>query len=88
MVDGDDIMVKMAEDDIKKASVSITYCDNGVTLGHTGINVVAGPKAPKFAYSTNLSEENIAAFIKDVVNYFMWLTRDMFVATSKISVPK
>lgn len=91
MVDGDDIMVRIPntdEKDIKKASVSITYCDNGVTLGHTGVNIVAGDQAPKFAYSTNMSDANAEAFIKDVVSYFKWMTRDMFIACTKISIPK
>ena len=92
VVDGDDIMVRTGEKNgepvMGKASVSITYCDNGVTLGHTGINIVAGEKAPSFAYSTNLDDNTAISFITEVTNHFNWMTRDIFVATSKISVPK
>lgn len=88
MVDGDDIMVRRLNQEPGKASVSITYCNNGVTLGHTGINIVAGDKAPSFAYSTNMDDATAQAFINEVMAYFQWLTRDIYVATSKISVPK
>ncbi len=92
IVDGDDIMVRIGEKNgepiLGKASVSITYCNNGVTLGHTGINIVAGEKAPSFAFSTNMDDITAVDFIKDVVEHFKWMTRDIWVATSKISVPK
>jgi hypothetical protein len=92
MVDGDDIMVKTGEKNgepvLGKASVSITYCSNNITLGHTGINIVCGDKAPSFAYSTNLDNNAAINFINEVVNHFHWMTRDIFVAGTKISIPK
>lgn len=87
MVDGDDIMVQDGEK-LGKASVSITYTTGGVALGHTGINIVAGKDAPDFAYSTNMTEEQSTEFMNDAMGLFYWMTRDMFVATTKISVPK
>jgi len=87
MIDGDDIMVQ-DDKDTKKASVSIAYCNHEVAIGHTGINIDAGPEAPSFAYSTMLDENKASSFINEVINYFNWMTRDMFVASSKIIVPK
>jgi hypothetical protein len=81
-VDGDDIMVKDGEAH-KKASVSIAGYTNGAVLIHTGINIDAGPKAPTFAYSTNLSDEKAKSFMIDGVNIFRNMTRDIFVATTK-----
>ena len=46
-----------------KASVSITYSKDNVTIGHTGINITAGDKAPPFAYSTNLTDDQIRYII-------------------------
>ena len=80
-VDGDDIMI-----DGKKASVSITYSKEGVALGHTGININAGDKAPNFAYSTNLSDKEAYYFITKVIEDFYHISRDMFIASTKISV--
>lgn len=88
MVDGDDIMVIIGEGKTGKASVSITYCDNGVAFGHTGINIIAGEKAPSFAFSTNLDDNTAMTFIDEVTKYFTWATRDMFIASSKVVVPK
>lgn len=84
-VDGDDIMVKWG-DEHKKASVSIAAEKNGAVLIHLGININAGPKAPSFAYSTNLSEEKAEEFMKDVENIFYSILSDVFVATTKIVV--
>ena len=83
-VDGDDIMVK--DESYKKASVSITYSKNNTTIGHLGINITAGRFAPSFAYSTSLSTENSKLFIEKVENLFYAMTKDMFVATSKITL--
>lgn len=88
VIDGDDIMVKINDNNKGKASVSITYCNNGVTLGHTGINIIAGEKAPSFAFSTNINDNNAMLFINEVIGYFNWLMRDMCVACSKVVVPK
>jgi hypothetical protein len=93
MIDGDDIMVqdKFVGNDDKvresgKVSVSITYSKDNVTLGHTGINIKAGDKAPGFAYSSNLSDDQVDYFINAVVDYFNDEVKDQFVATTKIIV--
>ena len=45
-----------------KVSVSITYSKDNVSLGHTGINIMAGDKAPGFAYSSNLNKKQVEYF--------------------------
>jgi hypothetical protein len=88
-MDGDDLIVHGAfvQRDTKqtkgKASVSIVHVKNNVTLGHTGINVIAGPMAPVFAYSTNLTDQQATNFMEDVINTFYALVEDMFIASSK-----
>lgn len=84
-VDGDDIMVKWG-DEHKKASVSIAAEKNGAVLIHLGININAGPKAPQFAFSTNLSEEAAYQFMSEVEQIFYSILGDVFVATTKIVV--
>jgi hypothetical protein len=84
-VDGDDIMVKWG-DEYKKASVSIAAEKNGAVLIHLGINISAGPKAPQFAFSTNLSEDQAKDFMRDVEGIFYSILSDVFVATTKIVV--
>ena len=93
MVDGDDIMVqdKFVGNDDKvresgKVSVSITYSKDNVALGHTGINITAGDKAPGFAYSSNLSDKQVDYFINAVIDYFNTEVKDQFIATTKIIV--
>ena len=93
MIDGDDIMVqdKFVGNDDKvresgKVSVSITYSKDNVTLGHTGINITAGDKAPGFAYSSNLSDKQVDYFINAVIDYFNTEVKDQFIATTKIIV--
>lgn len=89
-VDGDDLIVhkEFTRGGIVqhkgKCSVSITYTKDGAALGHTGINVTAGDKAPPFAYSTNLTDEQIKAFQDTVVEMFYAMNDDMFLATTKI----
>jgi len=89
-VDGDDLIVhkEHAQGGVTqkkgKCSVSITYSKNNVTLGHTGININAGKKAPAFAYSTNLTEEQAKEFMKDIIDIFYTLNDDIFIATSKV----
>ena len=89
-VDGDDLIVHKEHNQggitqpKGKCSVSITYVNNNVALGHTGINVVAGKKAPAFAYSTNLTDEQVAEFQKDIVGLFYTMNDDIFIATSKV----
>ena len=88
-LDGDDMMVhntftqRGKEQNIGKASVSIVHVKNGATLGHTGINVVAGDSAPSFAYSTKLTDDQAYEFMNDIINTFYILVDDMFVATTK-----
>lgn len=79
VVKGDDIMI-----DSKKASVSIACVKDGASLGHTGINIIAGNEAPDFAYSTKI--QNTEQFIQEVENCFYEMVKDIFVATTKIIV--
>lgn len=89
-VDGDDLIVykEHTQGGITqpkgKCSVSITYVKNNVALGHTGINISAGKKAPAFAFSTNLSDEQAISFMGDVVKLFYELNDDLFIATTKV----
>ena len=92
-VKGDDIMVidkftapDGSEQHHGKCSVSITYSKDNVTLGHLGINIDAGKQAPNFAYSTNLSNENVGLFMNDVCAFFDDIVKDIFKATTKISL--
>ena len=89
-VDGDDLMVH-AEHQQRgivqqkgKCSVSITYSKNNVALGHTAINIVAGDEAPIFAYSTNLSNEQVKQFLNAGVIVFNETVQDIFKATTKV----
>ena len=93
VMDGDDIMVvdsfKGSDDEVRdegKVSVSITYSKENVALGHTGINVNAGDKAPGFAYSSNLDDSAVESFMNSVIIYFNDEVKDQFVATTKIIV--
>lgn len=92
-MNGDDVMVKdtfIGSDDKKyeegKVSVSITYSKDNVALGHTGINVTAGKKAPGFAYSSNLSDEQADQLMNAVVSAFNMELKDQWIATTKIIV--
>jgi hypothetical protein len=84
-VDGDDIMVE-TEDGSKKASVSIAAEKNGAVLIHLGININAGERAPDFAYSTNLTEEQANEFMSEVEGIFYSILSDVFTATTKIVI--
>tara|TARA_R110001583_G_scaffold79029_1_gene213806 strand:+ start:3158 stop:3739 length:582 start_codon:yes stop_codon:yes gene_type:complete len=93
VVEGDDLMVQsefIGNDSMArtsgKASVSITYSKDNVALGHTGINIIAGDKAPGFAYSTNLDKKAVDYVIANVVEYFNGEVKDQFIATTKIVV--
>jgi hypothetical protein len=93
IVEGDDLMVQDefigSDEKVRKSgkvSVSITYSKDGVALGHTGINIVAGDKAPGFAYSSNLDKKAANYFINAVVEYFNAEVADQFVATTKVIV--
>lgn len=86
---GDDLIVHKSfmqrgvEQAKGKASVSIVHVKNGITLGHTGINIKAGAAAPVFAYSTNLTDEQSVNFMNDCINVFYSLVEDLFVASAK-----
>lgn len=89
-VDGDDLIVHKEHtqggvtQQKGKCSVSITYTKNNVALGHTGINILAGKKAPAFAFSTNLTDEQVNSFMKDIIELFYTMNDDIFIATSKV----
>lgn len=89
---GDDIMVHAEHNQggiiqtKGKASVSITYSKENVAIGHTGVNVVAGKRAPAFAYSTNLTPEQTEQFQNEVINQFYAMVDNIFVATTKVIV--
>ena len=92
-VDGDDLMVDekftgsdRVERDQGKASVSITYSKNNVAIGHTGINIKAGSKAPGFAYSTNLTDGEAKIFMETICNIFNNEVKDICIAASKVIV--
>lgn len=92
-MEGDDIMVvdefRGNDDKVRdqgKVSVSITYSKDNVALGHTGINIKAGSKAPGFAYSTNMTDEVVEQFMEAVVKTFNDEVADQYVATTKIIV--
>ena len=89
-VDGDDLIVHKEHrqggiiQPKGKCSVSITYTKTGAALGHSGININAGDKAPSHAFSTQLDDEQIISFMKDVIDIFYRINDDMFIATTKI----
>jgi len=84
---GDDLMVQDSEFLFGegKCSVSITHIKDSVALGHTGINVFAGNKGPKQAYSTKLTDMQIKAFMRQVITMFGELNQSLFTATAKVS---
>lgn len=90
---GDDLMVHdtfigsdKTERKVGKVSVSITYSKEGVAIGHTGINIKAGNKAPGFAYSSNLNDTQINSFMEEVNKFFYDSVVDMQIATTKVIV--
>jgi hypothetical protein len=94
-IKGDDILIHDEEfihgceslpDGVGKCSVSITYTKDNIALGHTGINMIAGDRAPKFAYSLNFTTEEISTFMARVHNVFYSVLKNCFVATSKITL--
>ena len=91
VVDGDDLMVNakfIGSDktvhDQGKVSVSITYSKDNVALGHTGININAGDKAPGFAYSSELTDHDAQTFMTKVIDLFNHEVKDQWIATTKI----
>jgi hypothetical protein len=89
---GDDVMVHAEHNQggivqqKGKASVSITYSKENVAIGHTGINVAAGKRAPAFAYSTNLTPEQAEQFQKAVIDQFYSMVDNIFISTTKVIV--
>ena len=89
-VDGDDLMLRkrgMGEDNKEewgKASVSITKVTDNVALGHLGINLEAGPRAPSFAFSLFLDDKDTLDFAKQVTAIFYDMLQDAFIATTKV----
>jgi len=87
---GDDMIVHkiFTKNDITqdkgKASVSIVYVKDNVAMGHTGINIRAGSRAPSFAFSTELTDEQSTAFMEDCIETFYQMVEDIFVATTKV----
>ena len=71
---------------VGKCSVSITYSKDNVAIGHTGLNINAGRKAPSFAYSTQLDDEKAKEFMQDIIDLFYGMVDDMFIATTKINL--
>jgi hypothetical protein len=88
-VDGDDLIVHKEFEQHGvilpkgKASVSIAYVNNGVAMSHTAINVTAGKRAPSFAYSTKLDDEQCDQFMRDIIDMFYATNDDIFLATTK-----
>lgn len=88
-MDGDDVIVHKEHEQHGivqpkgKCSVSITYTKNGAALGHTGINVKAGRRAPAHAFSTLLEDDSVQSFMRDVIDMFYALNDDIFVASTK-----
>lgn len=85
LVDGDDILVSPTEESKNKCSVSIAGWKNNHILIHTGINVDAGKKAPSYAYSTKLTDEQVADFSQKAVELFYSILHDIHVATRKVT---
>lgn len=92
MVDGDDIMVLSEFEgsdgklhDKGKASVSIAYARNDISLSHTAININTGTQAPGFAYSTQLTDEQCQQFMEKVIDMFYQLVDELNVASLKLT---
>ena len=89
-MDGDDIIVHKEHEQHGivqpkgKCSVSITHVKGGAALGHTGINIKAGRRAPAHAYSTNLDDTLVETFMRETIDMFYGLNDDIFIATTKI----
>lgn len=89
-VNGDDLIVykkftqRGKEQEKGKASVSIAKQCNNAVLIHTGINIKAGERAPDFAFSTDMNDEQANKFMDAGIHAFYSLAHDVFVATTKI----
>jgi hypothetical protein len=89
-IEGDDIFVNkefIAKGIVMsrgKASVSIVTERQGAIVGHLGLNISCGEKAPSFAFSTNLSNEKAIEFIAECEKAFYNTVWSIFIATSKV----
>lgn len=90
---GDDMMIHnkfigsdKKEREVGKVSVSITYSKDNVAIGHTGININAGNKAPGFAYSSKLTDEEAVRLMEAAISYFNSEIMDIQIATTKVIV--
>lgn len=89
-VNGDDLMLRkrgMGENNEElwgKASVSITKVTDTVALGHFGINISAGEKAPDFAFSLFLTDELVETLAYKIDDIFYDIMEDCFSATTKV----
>jgi len=85
IIDGDDVLFDV-NGETKKSSVSIAAEKNGAVLIHTAFNIHAGTKAPDFAFSTELSDEQVEEFAKKVCEMFYSILFDVFKASTKIII--
>lgn len=91
-VRGDDILVVFPEGETHnnftrgKLSVSITYSNNGVAIGHTGINIDPGSEAPAFAIGLPITDEQVNEVMDKITALFNNIVRDMYTATTKVIV--
>jgi hypothetical protein len=87
-VRGDDIMIKRNQgDSFKKASVSITkVIDGNIAIGHLGLNISAGDKAPDFAFSLGLNDENVNTLCNKINDIYYDTLQDVFIATTKVVI--
>lgn len=94
-ISGDDILLILPEDETssskeiktQKVSVSITKTlANNVTVGHLGINIFAGEKAPNFAGNIKRLKDpqTLSDFVSQVEYLFYSTVNSCFVATTKV----
>lgn len=90
---GDDMMVynkfigsDKTEREVGKVSVSITYSKDNVAIGHTGVNINAGNKAPGFAFSSKLTDEQATSLMQAAISFFNSEIKDIQIATTKVIV--
>ena len=87
---GDDLMLRKrgmgenGKEEWGKASVSITKVTDNVALGHLGLNISAGPKAPSFAFSLFLTDHQVESLTQLIQNIFYDVLKDCFIATTKV----
>ena len=69
-----------------KASVSDSVYVDGAVLLHTGINIVAGKKAPATAFSTNLDTDQVVTLSRIGIEIFYNTMHEIFVGTTKNNI--